>query len=52
MAQTRTLVGAESIRLKMFDLIAVMVCHAFDLDEMAFFAKKSSGLVTLERHPS
>ena len=49
MAQTRTLVGAESIRLKMFDLIAVIVCQAFALEEIAFFVKKSSDRVTLYR---
>ena len=47
MAQTRTLAGEESMRLKMLDLIAVIVCQAFALEEIAFFAKNSSDRVTL-----
>lgn len=47
MAQTRMPVGAESIRFRIFDLIAVMVCQAFDFEEIAFLEKNSPGLVTL-----
>ena len=47
MAQTRALVGAESIRFRMFDLIAVMAFQAFALEEIALFVKNPSGLVTL-----
>lgn len=47
MAQTRTLVGEESIRFRIFDFIAVICCQAFAFVETAFFAKNSSGLVTL-----
>jgi hypothetical protein len=31
----------------MLDFIAAIVCQAFALEEIAFFVKKSSGLVTL-----
>jgi hypothetical protein len=47
MAHTRTLEGAESIRFRMLDLIAVIICQAFALEAMAFLEKKSSGLVIL-----
>jgi hypothetical protein len=47
MAHTRMLVGAESIRFRMFDLIALIVCQAFGFERTAFLVKNSSGLVTL-----